>query len=435
MFLVFPPSTSAFNSCQKFGINSAAFFSQDQWFYQKSSSFNMGWTLEIADCTNPQATISGLQRAAATGQIPIIRIGVGNSAYGCTDPNAYVSFLQQVAPTVSTPVYAIAGPNEPDAEHWAGPSCVGDPVQIDCIAQTTTSYMNSILARRWDLPTNVRLVSPAFNITSWTFTPIIQAMKANNARFSDLDAVSGNVYNLVGHTIEDWLIERNFFSEFPHQSVIFTEIGDFDKDFSRLASQVTYLKSQPQVISATFFNGFNTNSGWSQFALSDSELSSVLGTCSAPGYPLNLNLSFQGLPPTGLRYVDVFVRQGQILTIAARPIQIVGNGTSWSGTVEAPAPGTYDVFVRFPPFLQKKVTSTTNSFPTPTSIITGDFNVDYYLNLLDISRLLSHYTQIRRPLDTPDLDRFDVNHDNFITIADIALILTNYSQLQVPADR
>jgi hypothetical protein len=85
--------------------------------------------------------------------------------------------------------------------------------------------------------------------------------------------------------------------------------------------------------------------------------------------------------------------------------------------------------------LQKKVTSTTNSFPTPTSIITGDFNVDYYLNLLDISRLLSHYTQIRRPLDTPDLDRFDVNHDNFITIADIALILTNYSQLQVPADR
>ena len=79
---------------------------------------NLGWTLEII--TGPQHeadAVAAINNAHSQGMTPIIRICYGDSC-GFTDPHAYAQFLNKVGGQVNGDFYAIAGPNEPDLEHW-----------------------------------------------------------------------------------------------------------------------------------------------------------------------------------------------------------------------------------------------------------------------------------------------------------------------------
>jgi len=113
-------------SCSsKMGLNSASFYTAPGEFYTRAQG---GWTLEIANNdTNPllPSVYPGLLAAHNAGKTPIIRIGVGNVSGGFDTPSDYVDFLTRVDNLVNFDVYAIAGPNEPNAEYWASTQCSG----------------------------------------------------------------------------------------------------------------------------------------------------------------------------------------------------------------------------------------------------------------------------------------------------------------------
>lgn len=105
------------------GVNSAANFSQAPTFYSDAKALNMGFTVEIARAGSLDAAMAGITSAHNNFMTPIIRIGVGMDSGGFDNPQTYVDFLASIDSQVSLDVFAIAGPNEPDSEFWAAPSC------------------------------------------------------------------------------------------------------------------------------------------------------------------------------------------------------------------------------------------------------------------------------------------------------------------------
>ena len=108
--------------CGKIGVNYATVYPQSVFLYPKAKDQAMNFILEIAMDDAP-TVIDSLRVARANGATPVIRIGVEDDSGGFGDPLRYVAFLKEVDDAVNFPVYAIAGPNEPDAEYWATPTC------------------------------------------------------------------------------------------------------------------------------------------------------------------------------------------------------------------------------------------------------------------------------------------------------------------------
>lgn len=187
------------------GVNYATYYKGGN--YEKARQFKMQWTLEIArSSTNPQ-TIADIINNEQIDNV-IIRIGTVSGSEGFDNPNQYASFLRSVADLANRPFYAIAGPNEPDIEHWAAPDCTA-PNQssppsdkrsfYNCVGPKLAAYMNAVVDA--GLPTHVKLLSPAFNFTSFTFNDntveppgIPMAMKKAGAKFNKLSAIAGNIY-------------------------------------------------------------------------------------------------------------------------------------------------------------------------------------------------------------------------------------------------
>ncbi len=167
----------------------------------------MKWTLEIARASTSPQTIADVINNEQVDSV-IVRIGTGQGSEGFDDPNQYVGFLRSVAGLTNKPFFAIAGPNEPDIEHWAAPTCnapdgssspVAKAAFYDCVGPKLAAYMNTIVGA--GLPSNVKLLSPAFNLTSFMFNDdtgqpngIPRAMKRAGANFGALYGVAGNIY-------------------------------------------------------------------------------------------------------------------------------------------------------------------------------------------------------------------------------------------------
>jgi hypothetical protein len=68
-----------------------------------------------------------------------------------------------------------------------------------CIAEPMSEYLNALCEAKANgtIPANVRLLSPAFNMTSYTFIPLMEAMN-NEGWGSCLYGWAGNIYDRSG---------------------------------------------------------------------------------------------------------------------------------------------------------------------------------------------------------------------------------------------
>lgn len=280
--------------CKKIGANSAAHFAQDVSFYQKAKGYNMGWTLEIARADNPGATVQGINSALARGLKPIVRIGVGTGDdSGFFDPQTYIGFLNSIATQANGPFYAVAGPNEPDSERWLdpkakdgadneydigpGPTDVGYEQGFTDAGKYLAVYMNAIIGGITDR-SKTKLLSPSINLSSWSGAYMIEYMSRANANWSGLDGFSGTSYSFGSAPSDDVTTQtKKVKDRLPGMKIILTELGNRDHSLTALASDVAKIKADGGILGALLFNVFNTNPGWSQFALTDTELAQVLG--------------------------------------------------------------------------------------------------------------------------------------------------------------
>lgn len=224
--------------CGNLGMNFATMFKKGD--YNKiSQEFGMKWTLEIAAANAPQNVADGINEP--TNPTVIVRIGVSGDSIGFKSfaeggAQDYIAFLKDVSARVNGKTfYAIAGPNEPDIEKWIAPECGSAPgtdtpeskTFYDCIGQPLAKYMNAVCAG--GLPGNIKLLSPAFNMTSYTFPGIVKAMDKAGANWSCVDAIAGNLYP-AGKSMQAYWTDTstgemvNFFKSKGKQIVI-TETG------------------------------------------------------------------------------------------------------------------------------------------------------------------------------------------------------------------
>ncbi|MBP7768513.1 hypothetical protein KA082_01635 [Candidatus Woesebacteria bacterium] len=215
---------AALGNCGNLGVNHGTVFISGD--YGRIKQFNMKWSLEIARASDPGATIKAINENPAVNTI--VRIGISGNSIGFADHTGnagdYIDFLQKVAGGVGGKTfYAIAGPNEPDIEKWLKNDCGAAPGTYKgneaaaenfykCIGEPLARYMNAVCSAKaaGKIPTNVKLLSPAFNMTSYTFskqTPsglsIPHAMDAAGARWGCLDGVAGNLYP-AGKSMESY---------------------------------------------------------------------------------------------------------------------------------------------------------------------------------------------------------------------------------------
>lgn len=191
--------------CGNLGINFATMFKKGQ--YDKLKELGMHWALEIAE-KGREANAASAINENPDARI-IVRIGVSGNSGGFADykGNAedYIAFLKNLSGMVGgKEFYAIAGPNEPDIEKWIAPECGSAPGTesadsqkfYDCIGPKLSSYMNAVCAA--NLPSNIKLLTPAFNMTSYTFTGIVQAMDKAGANWGcfakQQTGFAGNLY-------------------------------------------------------------------------------------------------------------------------------------------------------------------------------------------------------------------------------------------------
>lgn len=142
-------------------------------------------------------------------------------------------------------------------------------------------YMNEII-KGVSGDAKIKLLSPAFNITSRYTPPLIKEMTDSGAKFGDLAGCAGNTYTVSGKGAYDWY--KDFLTNTGlggKCNFIFTEFGDFDtfgksldnRPFVISAMKQEYQKTiaDPSVISAIYFNALGGNPDFTGHQLSKSE--------------------------------------------------------------------------------------------------------------------------------------------------------------------
>ncbi|MDO8488216.1 MAG: hypothetical protein Q7S31_02780 [bacterium] len=292
------PVAAVPDSCRKMGVNFATPYAVDDAFYEKAyTGFGMGWTLAIAFKNDPGSAVAGINSALSRGLKPVVRIGVGTADNGgFFNPQDYVDFLNGLAGQVGSSFYAVAGPNEPDSERWLDPLAgdgisgneysMGDQVRpdtsgIDRGGYLLAQYMNYLVAAKASrqLDSKVLLLSPTINLSSWSGEPLIEAMLRHGANFGGLDGFSGTSYSFGNLTANDIPYQVGKVTRLvPGISIVLNEFQDTSQNRALLKTNIGKIKSgEIPVMGALLFNAFNTNTGWSQFALTDTELADVLG--------------------------------------------------------------------------------------------------------------------------------------------------------------
>lgn len=169
-------------------------------------------------------------------------------------------------------------------------------VPVQCIGEALAEYMNEIIDGVDDLD-NVRLLSPAFNITNPVEGEIFDVMQSSGANFSQLDGYAGNTYSLFFDTLSNSIgayqfYQDNFASRFSGLPVVFTEFGDFatgNESFdrttviNRMENEFNLTQADDQIIGINYFNALQprpefTNPQFDFHNLSDAELQQIISS-------------------------------------------------------------------------------------------------------------------------------------------------------------
>lgn len=110
-------TTACGGSCDKIGINYANFYN-DVLDHSRARGLGMRYVTDIA----APDTFVGIKTAIESGLTPILRLGLGETAYGFEDPEVLLIFLKRLN-ELGSPIYVPAGPNEPESEPWVAPNC------------------------------------------------------------------------------------------------------------------------------------------------------------------------------------------------------------------------------------------------------------------------------------------------------------------------
>lgn len=152
-------------------------------------------------------------------------------------------------------------------------------------AAAVAAYMNSVIALT-DGVSNLKLLSPAFNISSSKTPQFFKDMEAANANFAGLDGFSGNTYTVSGRRALDWYADF-LKAKVVHygKKIIFTEFGDFDTFSTAIDNRSQLIQRMKQeflrstgdstVESALYFNAFGGNAEFIGHKLSDAELQTI----------------------------------------------------------------------------------------------------------------------------------------------------------------
>jgi hypothetical protein len=158
--------------------------------------------------------------------------------------------------------------------------------------QGLAAYMNAIIAGVGANP-KIKLLSPAFNITSRFTPPLIGKMISAGANFSALAGCAGNTYTVDGKGAHEWYL--SFLAQTglagKCKGFVFTEFGDFDTFgkpldgrsdvIVRMTAEYNKTIADTSVISAIYFNALGGNPEFRGHQLSQTEYTTIVA--SNPG--------------------------------------------------------------------------------------------------------------------------------------------------------
>lgn len=162
----------------------------------------------------------------------------------------------------------------------------------DADGRALADYMNAIIAGVGG-NSKIKLLSPAFNITSRFTPPLIAEMVSAGANFSALAGCAGNTYTVDGRGAYSWY--QSFLSQTglsgKCKGFVFTEFGDFDTFgkpldgrpdvITRMTAEFAKTSADTSVLGALYFNAMGGNNDFDGHELSQTEYSTIVS--SNPG--------------------------------------------------------------------------------------------------------------------------------------------------------
>jgi hypothetical protein len=307
---------------------------------------------------------------------------------------------------------------------------------ISLVPITATHYTNDLFPMSIKFNTGGALISSVVMRLVYRFTGTTPELEVTDS--------SGNVSNQIYPannltSTGDWA--------FPIKSVTRTN-GTVTIDFSAIDTNTAGFSSTTDTDLGTIFFKVNraatTNPVTVSFDTSQSKMLSkgtgadILSILNNANYTLldnmtlNLKLKLQGLTRTGpnTNITAHFGNYGFSTNIYSDTNGIY----SYTADTSLWLPATYDAYIKEPTHLQKKFSNIILAYGnnnldfTASPLLAGDFNNDNNINILDLGKWLSVYTQLSVPV-TPVNQIYDVNGDGVITIQDLGIVLSNYTQL------
>ncbi|MEK7524909.1 MAG: hypothetical protein AAB548_00880, partial [Patescibacteria group bacterium] len=158
----------------------------------------------------------------------------------------------------------------------------------DADGRALANYMNAIIDGV-GANSKIKLLSPAFNITSRFTPPLIVEMLSAGANFSGLAGCAGNTYTVAGQGAYSWY--QSFLAQTGLAgkcNFVFTEFGDFDtfgKELDTRPDVIVRMKSEfnktiadSSVLGALYFNALGGNPEFKGHQLSQTEYSQIVAT-------------------------------------------------------------------------------------------------------------------------------------------------------------
>ncbi|HWA51615.1 MAG TPA: dockerin type I domain-containing protein [Patescibacteria group bacterium] len=202
-------------------------------------------------------------------------------------------------------------------------------------------------------------------------------------------------------------------------------------------STLSFNNASIQVVD-TSSNALTVNSTNSNVNTGTPVSSPTTSPTSTPTPTTAIKFKLQGVNQTGRQETPTITfMQGSTVIYTTNVTNFDSNSSGiYSGTVIFTTPGTYDIYVKVPGYLQKKfagITLAPSIDLTGASLLAGDFNGDNKITIADLAQMLSQYTALTVPASGNNAI-YDINNDGNITIVDVATALSNYTQLVVQGD-